>query len=79
MPTVLQVSQPTRRSKASGYLDHDSEGAWERSADEFAFQLDEGDDDGKWDDDPDWEDDDWEWEGDDEEDEDEEDDEDDDR
>mgnify|MGYP000638665146 CR=1 FL=1 len=70
MSTVLQVSQPTRRSKATGYLDHDSEGAWERSADEFAFQVSEGDeDDGKWDDEPDWEDDDWEWEDEDEDDE----------
>lgn len=74
MSTVLQVSQATRRARATWCLDQDSEGAWERSADEFALQMDEGDDDGKWEDEPDWEDDDWEWEDDDEDDEDDEDD-----
>ena len=62
MSALLRVSQATKRTRATWSSDESEEGAWERSADEFAFQMSEGDeDDGRWDDEPDWEDDDWEW------------------
>ena len=77
MSTVLQGSQATRRARATWSSDHEWEGAWERTADEFVSRMDEEDDDGKWDDEPDWEDDAWEWEDDDEDDDDDDDDEDD--